>query len=48
MIILEAGGRFELPVNGKAGARSYGVPGFMLAANQKCFDKALEIINAHK
>ena len=48
LIILEAGGRFELPVNGKAGARNYGVPGFMLAANQKCFDKALEIINAHK
>lgn len=48
LIALEAGARFELPVNGIVGPRDYGVPGCVLAANRECFDRALAILAAHK
>ncbi len=47
LLIQEAGGRFELPVNGKVSGRDYGKPGCVLTANQLCFDKALGIIAEH-
>ncbi|MGN1068895.1 MAG: inositol monophosphatase family protein [Candidatus Fimadaptatus sp.] len=47
LIAAEAGARFELIEGGKVGAREFGAPGCVLAANQECFERALEVLAAH-
>ena len=48
LIAAEAGARFELIEDGQVGAREFGAPGCVLAATQECFERALEVLAAHR